>query len=283
MGISKNKYITSVFNLAVSGLLMASGFAWADSYQTPASHSHTYILNAPKLIDQWEISAAVIIDNKLWVASDKPLKAGAQVAGILAAYDLSSLQNWEELRKRCRTETDLNEGKCDGNNPVDIAVVPQAGKLEGAALLPENNVLWWDTIKNRANICFNTHQESCSASPVPFTFPDNRKLREIVKANTGLAEKDIEYVSVEGLALSGNHFWLGVRRYKHKEQGEIYWTAVVDQDGTISWGGGPLVLDGKPFSISDLTADRTGLWATLSYESLETGNNKRSDVEGRLA
>ena len=57
----------------------------------------------------------------------------------------------------------------------------------------------------------------------------------------------------------------------------------MDHKGAVAWGGGKLALDGKLFAVSDLFAESDGLWVTLSHEKLGKDNDKREDVDGRLA
>jgi hypothetical protein len=268
--------------VAFAGMLLISGQAIGkDKSKALVPQPHPYVLEAPKNIDRWEPSAAVVIGDRLWVANDKPVKAGDRTWGVLAAYDLTAIKTWKQLRAACKKNKDLKEGKCDGNKPVDVAFIAGGNKIEAGALLKGDGV-WWDTIGNKNVVCLGHKQELCAFDRL--SRPSDKDLRKLVEAKAGVNPKDLEYVTVEALAVIGNQNWVGVRKYKKKSsEKEVYWTAIVDHKGALAWGGGKLALDGKLFAVSDLFADSDGLWVTLSYEKLGKDNDKREDVDGRLA
>jgi hypothetical protein len=268
--------------VTLAGMVLISGQALAkDQIQPLVPQPHPFVLEAPKNIDRWEPSAAVVIRDRLWVANDKPVKADDRTWSVLAAYDLTTLKPWDQLRAACKKNKDRQKGKCDGNKPIDVAFISGGNKIEAGGLLKGNGV-WWDTIGNKNVVCLGHKQEPCAFNRL--SRPSDKDLRKLVQTKAGVPLKEIEYVSVEGLAMKGNQNWVGVRKYKKKSsKEEVYWTAIVDHKGAVVWGGGKLALDGNLFAVSDLFADSNGLWVTLSYEKLGENNDKRKDVDGRLA
>jgi hypothetical protein len=268
--------------VALAGMVLISCQALAEDQSQPLiAQSHPYVLEAPKNIDRWEPSAAVVIGDRLWVANDKPFKDDDGTRGVLAAYDLTTLKTWNQLRAECKKNKDLQQGKCDGNKPVKVAYISGGKKIEAGGLR-EGNGVWWDTIGNKNFVCLGPKQEQCSLNKP--SRPSDEDLRKLVQTKAGVPPEDLMYVTVEALAVMGNQNWVGVRKYKIKSSDQVvYWTAIVDHKGDLVWGGGKLALDGKLFAVSDLFAESGGLWVTLSHEKLGKDNTKREDVDGRLA
>lgn len=239
------------------GLLIVSpDVQAADPSPRLPGHPFPHILDAPPGVDRWEPGGAAVIpgERRLWVVNDK--------APVLAAYDLPLAPGRNAPVAHIRI-----------TRPIDRV------KFEAIRFHPKHGLLLLDAFGRRvlAGMVFAPDGEP------RFDF-ELKHLSAPAAAFDALPPVEVEYLSVEALAVIGEQVWSGVRGYQPAGRNDALTplSAYAAGDGTVR----PRAVrrhEGRTYGLSDALCppglpDRC--YETWSAEH-ETGDTP-ADVSGLL-
>lgn len=231
-----------IFFAAAAALLAGCG----------ASAPYSHVLVAPEGVDRWEPSGATVLNDRLWVATDRE--------GFVAAYPLPLKEGPNTPDQSIK----LVPTNSDGQPLESIKWEDVSPDLQGGFYLLESRArqVWH---------CKNP-QEGCTQ----FESVDVEKQNADISTDF---EATPSYFGMEALAFDGQVLWMGSRHVAYQEN-ELAHPYVI-----VTSGNGPIRLtpiekDGRRYALSGFAYADNQLWQTWSFEG--EGDTKE-DVSGFLA